>query len=136
MRKLTGKSTCACLLAGSEVDLLLAPRSLIYVDERDWIRVRDILDLGVLVTVRVRAIRDPYRFRFPLELDCIEPSTTGLLTVAPPYYPPIFIYEGETFTDAAVGSHARLRLFRTVLTPANRMTQVDQHRPTPIMPEW
>ena len=71
-------------------------------DEQDWRQVRDILDLGEPVKVRVRAVRDPRRFRFPLELDCLEPDVSGLLTVPPPAEPPIILYDDETIFEAAL----------------------------------
>jgi|APGre2960657444_1045066.scaffolds.fasta_scaffold00848_7 hypothetical protein len=74
----------------------------IHVSEPDWIRVRDLLDLDVEVVVRVRAMRDTYRFRFPLELECVTPDVSHLLSRAPPEYPPINVYQGEDETEAAV----------------------------------
>lgn len=74
----------------------------IYVDERDWRALRDILDLDQPVKVRVRAVRNPQRFRFPLELDCLEPDVSSLLTVPPPAEPPIILYDDETIFDAAL----------------------------------
>ena len=70
--------------------------------EPDWFFVRDLIDLDVNVTVRVTAIRDPYRFRWPLELECVTPDLSGMLTSGAPEFPPIFIYEDETEEEASV----------------------------------
>ena len=83
----------------------LTPRrecSVIWVSEPDWIRVRDVLDLDVTVTVRVRAVRDPLRFRFPLELECVTPDVSDLLSRSPPESPPILLYDDENIYEAAV----------------------------------
>ncbi len=81
--------------------------------EPDWIRVRDTLDLGCEVTVRVREVRDPVRFRFPLELECVTPDVAHLISRPPPDYPPINLYDDEDIYEAAVrardGSSARAR---------------------------
>jgi hypothetical protein len=77
-------------------------RSIIWVMEPDWIRVRDLLDLDAKVTVRVKAIRNTHRFRFPLELECVQPVLEHLLHAAPPEDPPIIIYEDEDINAAAV----------------------------------
>jgi hypothetical protein len=78
------------------------------VGEPDWIRVRDILDLGVTITVRVTAVRDPVRFRFPLELECVSPDVSQLLSRPAPDCPPINLYEDESIYEAAVRPRPRV----------------------------
>jgi hypothetical protein len=86
----------------TRVRALPAFARLIWVSEPDWIRVRDILELGEEVTVRVREVRDPVRFRFPLELECVSPDVSQLLSRPPPDYPPINLYDDEDIFQAAV----------------------------------
>ena len=80
---------------------------MIWVGEPDWIRVRDVLELATEVTVRVREVRDPVRFRFPLELDCVSPDVSQLISRPPPDYPPINLYEDEDIYEAAARARAR-----------------------------
>ncbi len=70
--------------------------------EPDWIRVRDVLELGEKVTVRVSQVRDPVRFRFPLELECVSPDVSELLSRPAPDFPPINLYDDEDIYEAAV----------------------------------
>ena len=98
---------CAAAAAASLCSILTL-RSVIFVCESDWMKVRDTLDLGVEVSVRVRAVRDGARFRFPLELDILLPDVAQLLR-PPPEHPPIYIYPDEEEDEAAV-RHAQPRL--------------------------
>ena len=72
--------------------LPLAPRSIVWVSERDWPGVEDAINLGKAVDVVVTAVRDPSLYRFPLELCCVDPDLTELLpnTVTPEDAPLIF----------------------------------------------
>lgn len=70
--------------------------------EPDWFRVRDVLPLDTVVTVRVKAIHKAHRFRFPLELECVKPAISHLLRTPPPEERPIIIYADEDMNDAAV----------------------------------
>lgn len=70
--------------------------------------MRDILDLGVVVRVRVREILPPHRFRWPVVFDCISPDVSQLLTMPPPTYPPIIFYADETEEEAAVRPHSAI----------------------------
>lgn len=81
-------------------------RSVIWVSEPDWIRARDVLELDTAVTVRVRAVRDPERFRFPLELECVAPDVSALVLRPPPEHPPIILYDDEDVYAAAVRTRA------------------------------
>ena len=89
------------MLHGAFVDVGAQYDAWIHVAEEDWCRVEEVLDTEVEVKGTVRAVRDPHRFRFPLEMDLAFPTIADLVTVPHPEYPPIFIYEGEHPDDAA-----------------------------------
>lgn len=67
-------------------------RSVVWVSEQDWPGVEDVIELGRAVDVVVTAVRDPALYRFPLELQCVDPDVTGLLpnTKAPADAPLVF----------------------------------------------
>lgn len=66
-----------------------------HVHELDWFDARSLLAIGRACTARVRAVRDPARFRFPLELDLLTPDLSGVLREPPPAHPPIVVYAAE-----------------------------------------
>jgi hypothetical protein len=80
--------------------------------ENDWSAVRQHLELDTTVTVRVKAIHKAHRFRFPLELECVQPAIGHLLRTPPPKDRPIIIYADEDVEEAAV---RRLKRGRHVL---------------------
>ena len=61
--------------------------------ELDWFDARSHLTLGAPVRVRVRAVRDARRFRFPVELELVSPDLGHILKEAAPPFPAIVVYE-------------------------------------------
>ena len=98
--------------------------------EQDWPGVEDVIELGRAVDVVVTAVRDPALYRFPLELQCVDPDMTGLLpnTRAPTDAPLVFPID-TTEADLeriAVRICARavgLLLCRATLTPLRAGSQ-------------
>ena len=58
---------------------VLSRRSIVWVSQEDWPGVEDVIELGRAVDVVVTAVRDPALYRYPLELQCVDPDLTGLL---------------------------------------------------------
>ena len=81
---------------GAVVDVNAEYHGLVYIAEVDWYPLRDIVDLGVPVRCRVSRINDPERFRFPLELELVDPDISDALTQGPPERRPLLFYADET----------------------------------------
>ena len=95
---LEGEIVAAELYHGALVDCGCETDGLIPVCEAEWGGVRDALSLGAKVKVRVKAIRPKWwRFRFPIELEVLEPNVASLITTHPHSEgPPINVYSGES----------------------------------------
>ena len=104
-------------------------RSIVWVSEEDWPGVEDVIELGRAVDVVVTAVRDPALYRFPLELQCVDPDMTGLLpnTKAPVDAPLVFpIDTTEADLERIAVRFARalgLLLRHATLTPLRRRLQ-------------
>ena len=86
------------LYHGALVDVGCETDALIPVCEAEWGGVRAALAVGAKVKVRVAAIRPKWwRFRFPIELEVLEPDVASLIPTHPHGEgPPINIYSGES----------------------------------------
>lgn len=96
--------------------------------EADWFAVRQHLELDTTVTVRVKAIHKAHRFRFPLELECVQPAIGRLLRTPPPKDRPIIIYADEDIEEAAVRRGGNCRRRGVALTPVH-ISLSDGRRP-------
>lgn len=67
----------------------------------DWFKIRDILTVGSSVLVQVLAKRDPFRYRFPIQLRLLQPNLDHLIWRRQPFPPhaPIFAREGDHNLD-------------------------------------
>ena len=95
---LEGEVVAVELYHGALVDCGCETDGLIPVCEAEWGGVRDALALGAKVKVRVAAIHPKWwRFRFPIELEVLEPNVASLIPTHPHSEgPPINIYSGES----------------------------------------
>ena len=95
---LEGEVVAVELYHGALVDCGCETDGLIPVCEAEWGGVRDALALGAKVKVRVAAIRPKWwRFRFPIELEVLEPNVASLIPTHPHGEgPPINVYSGES----------------------------------------
>ena len=95
---LEGEVVACELYHGALVDVGCETDALIPVCEAEWGGVRAALAVGAKVKVRVAAIRPKWwRFRFPIELEVLEPDVASLIPTHPHGEgPPINIYSGES----------------------------------------
>ena len=95
---LEGEVVAVELYHGALVDCGCETDGLIPVCEAEWGGVRDALALGAKVKVRVAAIRPKWwRFRFPIELEVLEPNVASLIPTHPHGEgPPINVYSSES----------------------------------------
>ena len=90
---------------------------LVWITEADWLHLRDVVELGTTVRVRVSRLLDAYRFRFPLELQLIKPDISDQLTVPPPDNRPMIFYAHETPEQWADAQACPLPSARPALRP-------------------
>ncbi|BBN08027.1 hypothetical protein MPTK1_4g08250 [Marchantia polymorpha subsp. ruderalis] len=66
--------------------------------DNDWYEIRKHIRVGMSVQVEVVAKRDPYRFRFPVEMRFVDPNIDDLI-FRRFEYPPIFGRKGDDNLD-------------------------------------
>ena len=95
---LEGEVVAVELYHGALVDVGCETDGLIPICESEWGGVRDALQLGAKVSVRVKAIHPKWwRFRFPIEVEILDPDVARLITEHPHQDgPPINVYSGES----------------------------------------
>ncbi|XP_042452590.1 protein PLASTID TRANSCRIPTIONALLY ACTIVE 10-like isoform X2 [Zingiber officinale] len=90
-----GKVVTLHLHQGAFVDIGCVHDGWVPIKGNDWYWIRHHIKVGMHVFVEVLAKRDPYRFRFPIELRFVNPNIDHLIFKRFDY-PPIFHREGDT----------------------------------------
>eukprot|EP00898_Chlorokybus_atmophyticus_P000327 jgi/Chlat1/1295/Chrsp118S01734 len=87
------------------------------IKEGDWYNLRDKLHVNDRVIVQITAVRDPYRYRLPLELKLLVPDiSSDLEEDYNDEFPNIIIHSGESVADVAA------EVSRPLRTRARRVT--------------
>ncbi|CAA0806950.1 Nucleic acid-binding- OB-fold-like protein [Striga hermonthica] len=84
-----GKVTAIHLYQGAFVDIGGVHDGWVPIKRNDWYWIRHHIKVGMHVIVEIVAKRDPYRFRFPIELRFVDPNIDHLIFNKFDY-PPIF----------------------------------------------
>ncbi|KAK9699476.1 hypothetical protein RND81_08G176000 [Saponaria officinalis] len=74
-----GKVTTLHLYQGAFIDIGGVYEGWVPIKGNDWYWIRQHIKVGMHVLVEVLAKRDPYRFRFPLELRFVDPNIDHLI---------------------------------------------------------
>ncbi|KAJ4828650.1 hypothetical protein Tsubulata_044072 [Turnera subulata] len=74
-----GKVTCIALYQGAFVDIGGVHDGWVPIKGNDWYWIRHHIRVGMPVLVEILAKRDPYRFRFPIELRFVFPNIDHLI---------------------------------------------------------
>ncbi|XP_074278694.1 protein PLASTID TRANSCRIPTIONALLY ACTIVE 10 [Silene latifolia] len=90
-----GKVTTLHLYQGAFIDIGGVHEGWVPIKGNDWYWIRQHIKVGMHVLVEVLAKRDPYRFRFPLELRFVDPNIDHLIFNRFEY-PPILHREEDT----------------------------------------
>ncbi|KAL9239347.1 hypothetical protein vseg_013680 [Gypsophila vaccaria] len=90
-----GKVTTLHLYQGAFIDIGGVYEGWVPIKGNDWYWIRQHIKVGMHVLVEVLAKRDPYRFRFPLELRFVDPNIDHLIFNRFEY-PPIFHRDEDT----------------------------------------
>ncbi|KNA16858.1 hypothetical protein SOVF_085370, partial [Spinacia oleracea] len=93
-----GKVTTLHLYQGAFVDVGGVYEGWVPIKGNDWYWIRQHIKVGMHIMVEILAKRDPYRFRFPLELRFVDPNIDHLLFQRFEY-PPIFHRDEDTNLD-------------------------------------
>ncbi|XP_010519519.1 PREDICTED: protein PLASTID TRANSCRIPTIONALLY ACTIVE 10 [Tarenaya hassleriana] len=93
-----GKVTTLHLYQGAFVDIGGVHEGWVPVKGNDWFWIRHFITVGMHVIVEITAKRDPYRFRFPIELRFVHPNIDHLIFNRFDF-PPIFHRDGDTNPD-------------------------------------
>ncbi|KAG9446638.1 hypothetical protein H6P81_012766 [Aristolochia fimbriata] len=93
-----GKVTTIHLYQGAFVDVGCVHDGWVPIKRNDWYWIRHHIKVGMDCIVEVLAKRDPYRFRFPIELRFVEPNIDHLIFNRFDS-PPIFHREEDTNPD-------------------------------------
>lgn len=72
----------------------------------DWYHIRDTIKVGMKVQVEVLAKRDPYRFRFPIEMRFVDPNIDHMI-FRRFEHPPIFGRTGDMNLDEVARDSSR-----------------------------
>ncbi|KAH7443453.1 hypothetical protein KP509_02G035300 [Ceratopteris richardii] len=89
-----GEVTMIHLYEGAHVNFGAVYDGWVPIKRNDWYWVRNIVKVGMKCQVEVVAKRDPYRFRFPVELCFVYPNIDHLIFNRFDY-PPIFVRDGD-----------------------------------------
>ncbi|XP_021736292.1 protein PLASTID TRANSCRIPTIONALLY ACTIVE 10-like [Chenopodium quinoa] len=84
-----GQVTTLHLYQGAFVDIGGVYEGWVPIKNNDWYWIRQHIKVGMHVMVEILAKRDPYRYRFPLELRFVDPNIDHLIFQRFEY-PPIF----------------------------------------------
>lgn len=93
-----GKVTSLHLYQGAFIDIGGVHEGWVPIKGNDWYWIRQHIKVGMHVIVEIMAKRDPYRFRFPLELRFVDPNIDHLLFNRFEYAP-IFHRDDDTNPD-------------------------------------
>ncbi|KAL7139553.1 hypothetical protein ABFS83_09G060400 [Erythranthe nasuta] len=93
-----GKVTAVHLYQGAFVDIGGVHDGWVPIKRNDWYWLRHHIKVGMHVMVEILAKRDPYRFRFPLELRFVQPNIDHLIFNTFDF-PPIFHRDEDTNPD-------------------------------------
>ncbi|XP_058192308.1 protein PLASTID TRANSCRIPTIONALLY ACTIVE 10 [Rhododendron vialii] len=93
-----GKVTTLHLHQGAFVDIGGVHDGWVPIRRNDWYWLRHHIKVGMFVIVEILAKRDPYRFRFPIEMRFVDPNVDHLI-FHKFEFPPIFHREDDTNLD-------------------------------------
>ncbi|TMX04234.1 hypothetical protein EJD97_010607 [Solanum chilense] len=93
-----GKVTAIHLYQGAFVDIGGVHDGWVPIKRNDWYWIRHHIKVGMHVMVEILAKRDPYRFRFPIEMRFVDPNIDHLIFNRFDF-PPIFHREEDTNLD-------------------------------------
>ncbi|KAK4782246.1 hypothetical protein SAY86_016348 [Trapa natans] len=93
-----GKVTTLHLYQGAFVDIGGVYDGWVPIKGNDWYWIRHHIKVGMDVVVEITAKRDPYRFRFPVEMRFVQPNIDHLIFNRFDY-PPIFHRDEDTNLD-------------------------------------
>ncbi|XP_068665181.1 protein PLASTID TRANSCRIPTIONALLY ACTIVE 10 [Aristolochia californica] len=93
-----GKVTTVHLYQGAFVDIGCVHDGWVPIKRNDWYWIRHHVKVGMHVIVEVLAKRDPYHFRFPIELRFVDPNIDHLIFNRFDF-PPIFHRDEDTNPD-------------------------------------
>ncbi|KAI4343641.1 hypothetical protein L6164_010969 [Bauhinia variegata] len=93
-----GKVTTLHLYQGAFVDIGGVYDGWVPIKNNDWYWIRHHIKVGMHVIVEITAKRDPYRFRFPIELRFVHPNIDHLIFNRFDF-PPIFHRDEDTNPD-------------------------------------
>lgn len=89
-----GEVTMVHLYEGAHVNFGAVHDGWVPIKRNDWYWIRKIVKVGMKCQVEVIAKRDPYRFRFPIELRFVQPNIDHLIFNRFDF-PPIFVRDNE-----------------------------------------
>ncbi|CAK9218034.1 unnamed protein product [Sphagnum troendelagicum] len=78
-----GVVSCVSLYEGAFVHIGAVHDGWVPIQDNDWYYIRDFIKVGMHVQVEVIAKRDPYRFRFPIELRFVDPNIDDMIPGGP-----------------------------------------------------
>ncbi|KAK9117472.1 hypothetical protein Sjap_016419 [Stephania japonica] len=94
----SGKVTALHLYQGAFVNIGGVYDGWVPIKGNDWYWIRQFIKVGMHVIVEILAKRDPYRFRFPIEMRFVNPNIDHLIFNRFEF-PPIFHREEDTNPD-------------------------------------
>ncbi|KAE9453673.1 hypothetical protein C3L33_14438, partial [Rhododendron williamsianum] len=106
-RERCGKVTTLHLHQGAFVDIGGVHDGWVPIRRNDWYWLRHHIKVGMFVIVEILAKRDPYRFRFPIEMRFVDPNVDHLI-FHKFEFPPIFHRDDDTNPDELRRDSGRL----------------------------
>ncbi|KAG0608839.1 hypothetical protein M758_8G137200 [Ceratodon purpureus] len=101
-----GVVSCVSLYEGAFVFFGGVHDGWVPIQDNDWYYIRDTIKVGMRVQVEVLAKRDPYRFRFPIEMRFVDPNIDHLIFNRFEH-PPIFGRAGDMNLDEVARDSGR-----------------------------
>lgn len=101
-----GVVSCVSLYEGAFVFFGGVHDGWVPIQDNDWYYIRESIKVGMKVQVEVLAKRDPYRFRFPIEMRFVDPNIDHLIFKRFEH-PPIFGRTGDMNLDEVARDSGR-----------------------------
>ncbi|XP_074326282.1 protein PLASTID TRANSCRIPTIONALLY ACTIVE 10 [Apium graveolens] len=101
-----GKVTTLHLYQGAFVDIGGVHDGWVPIKRNDWYWIRHHIKVGMSVIVEILAKRDPYRFRFPIEMRFIDPNIDHLIFNRFEF-PPVFHRDEDANPDELIHDSGR-----------------------------
>lgn len=125
-QEIRGEVSRIMLYNGAQVDFGADFDGLVPIIEAQWVQgVRERITVGTQVRVRIHAMRDPNWFRFPVQLELLDPDMGDLLSPPEDHEPPLDLRGKPPRIDAYMEATGRPYNAYRFWAPLSQLKDVD-----------